>query len=187
MPHGYTGAGDGYTGPGIPDVTQVTNSRQPDTNNYLASNLFQLEITRLPTVTYHCQAANIPTISITPVEQPSIFGTFPKHVGGRYSFEDMSVSFLVDEDMKNWLEVFRWIESLGAMESWDTVIEHRDFFSDIVITVMNSAYKRKYEVRFTNAFPIALSGIDFNSSSVDNEPIVANATFTYDSYNITAL
>ena len=50
MSHGYTGAGDGYTGPGIPDVTQVTNSRQPDTNNYLASNLFQLEITRLPTV-----------------------------------------------------------------------------------------------------------------------------------------
>ena len=35
------GRGVGYTGPGIPDVTRVSNPRQPDTNNYLATNHFQ--------------------------------------------------------------------------------------------------------------------------------------------------
>ena len=177
----------GYTGSGMPDVTQVSNPRQPSTNNYLSSNYFQLEITRLPTVTYHCQTASIPALNLTPAEQPSPFGTYPKLVGGRYSFEDLSVSFMVDEEMKNWLEVFRWLESLGAMESWDTVIDYGDFFSDISLTVMNSAYKRNYEVRFKNAFPTSLTGIEFNSSSMDNETIIASATFTYDSYNITAL
>jgi len=187
MSHGYTGAGHGYTGPDLPDITQVTNPRQPDTNNYLASNYFRLEITRLPTVTYFCQTASIPALNITPAEQPSPFGTYPKVVGGRYSFEDLTVTFIVDEQMKNWLEVFRWMESLGAMENYDTIIKQKDFFSDISLTIMNSAYKGKYEVRFKNAFPISLAGIEFNSSSMDNEPIISSATFTYDSYNITAL
>jgi hypothetical protein len=187
MSHGYTGEAHGFTGTGMPDITRVTNPRQPDTNNYLSSNYFQLEITRLPTVTYFCQTASIPALNITPTDQPAPFGTFPKVVGGRYNFEDLSVSFIVDEQMKNWLEVFRWIESLGAMENWDTVIEQVDFYSDITLTVMNSAYKGKYEVRFKNAFPTSISGIDFNSSSMDNEPIIANVTFSYDSYNITTL
>ena len=55
MPYdgGYTGAIVGYTGPGIPDITRVSNPRQPDNNNYLATNYFKMEITRLPLVTYH--------------------------------------------------------------------------------------------------------------------------------------
>lgn len=177
----------GYTGPGIPDITQVTNPRQPDTNNYLSTNLFQLEITRLPTVTYFCQTVNLPTLTITPVDQPSRFGTYPKEVGGRYSFEDLNVSFIVDENMKNWIEVFRWIESIGVMETEGKTINRADFFSDISLNIMNSAYRDNYRVIFNNAFPISLSGIEFNSTSTDNEPVVATATFTYDSYNISAL
>jgi hypothetical protein len=190
MSHGYTGAGHGYTGPGIPDITRVTDPRQPENNNYLATNFFQLEITRLPLVTYFCQSVNLPSLNLTPVDQPVPFGTFPKRIGGRYNFEDMVVTFLVDEKMKNWIEVFRWMESIGNMEDYTKAIaatETMDFFSNITIRVMNSAYKEQYNIRFNNAFPIALTGIDFSSISTDNEPVVASATFTYDSYNITAL
>jgi hypothetical protein len=184
---GYTGAYPGFTGPGNPDITRVINPRQPSTNNYLASNFFQLEITRLPLVTYFCQSANIPSLNITPAEQPVPFGTFPKRVGGRYNFEDLTVNFIVDEEMKNWLEVFRWMESIGNMEDYKKIIsnsENADFFSHITLIVMNSAYKQKYHVRFNRAFPIALTGIDFTTSSSDTDPIIASATFTYDSYNI---
>ena len=187
---GYTGAYPGFTGPGIPDITRVINPRQPNTNNYLASNYFQLEITRLPLVTYFCQSAGIPALSLTPVDQPVPFGTFPKRIGGRYNFEDLTVNFIVDEEMKNWIEVFRWMESIGNMEDYTKVIdthETTDFFSPITLIVMNSAYKQQYNVVFNNAFPIALTGIDFTSNSNDTEPIIASATFTYDSYNIKAL
>ena len=187
MTQGNTG---GFTGPGIPDVTRVTNPRQPDTNNYLATNFFQLEITRLPTVTYFCQNVGLPSVSVTPVEQPTAVGLFPKFVGGKYNFEDITVSFIVDENMKNWMEVFEWIKDIGTMEGLNNPIDRKqtgDFFSDILLVVTNSVYKPKYHIRFKDAFPIALSGIDFNSALNENEPVIATATFTYTSYNITTL
>ena len=188
-PLGYTGD-TGYTGPGIPDVTRVSNPRQPATNNYLASNHFQLEITRLPTVTYFCQTASIPSLTLTPTEQPTALGLRAKWVGGQYMFEDLTVSFIVDENMKNWIEVFEWMESIGNMEGYNEVIDDRqsvDFFSDILLIITNSTYKPKYYVQFKNAFPTALSAIEFNSTAMETEPIIANATFSYTSYKITAV
>lgn len=192
MPHGNTfahGNTGGFTGPGIPDITRVKNPRQPETNNYLATNYFRLEITRLPTVTYFCQTASLPALTLTPAEQPTAVGLFPKWIGGKYNFEDFTVSFVVDENMKNWLEVFEWMKDIGTMESLTNAIDRKqtqDFFSDILIVVTNSVYKPKYHIRFKDAFPIALSGIDFNSTLTENEPVIATATFTYTSYDISA-
>ena len=187
MNQGNTG---GFTGPGIPDVTRVSNPRQPDTNNYLATNFFQLEITRLPTVTYFCQSVGLPSLNLTPVDQPTSGGLFPKWIGGRYNFEDITVSFIVDENMKNWIEVFEWMKDIGTIDGLNNPISGKqteESFSDILLTITNSVYKPKYYIRFEGAFPIALSGIEFNSALGENEPVVASATFTYTSYDITPL
>ena len=187
---GYTGSYPGYTGEGIPDITRVRSGRQPDTNNYLGVNYFQLEITRTPTVTYFCQTASLPSLTLTPVEQPSTLGLRPKWIGGQYAYEDLQVSFLVDEDMKNWMEVYRWMEEIGNLGDMDNVIageQNMDFFSDITLLVTNSSYKPQYRVQFKKAFPIAISGINFNTASMDTEPILATATFTYDNYTIKTL
>jgi len=185
--NGQTG---GYTGPGIPDVTKVVNPRQPATNNYLASNFFNLEITRLPTVTYFCQSVGIPSLNLTPVDQPTPMGVYPKFIGGRYTFEDLTVNFIVDENMKNWLEVYQWMKEIGNMENTTDVIDGSqtsDFFSDILVVVTNSVYKPNLHIRFIDAFPIALSGFQFNSLATDTEPITASATFSYTLYEIDEL
>tara|TARA_R100000008_G_scaffold80194_1_gene62416 strand:- start:3487 stop:4128 length:642 start_codon:yes stop_codon:yes gene_type:complete len=204
---GYTGEKTGYTGPGIPDITRVTNPRQPDTNNYLSSNYFKLEITRLPLVTYHCQSANLPSLSLTPTEQTNPTGTPIKWVGGRYIWEDFTVSFVVDEDMKNWIEVFEWMEDIAIMTDNKRTMNyelnssgyefHRtgrsspgqlgDYFSNASLIITNSSYKPKLTVHITDMFPTALSGIQFNSTNSDNEPIIATATFAYTYYTINRL
>ena len=187
---GYTGEKAGYTGPGIPDVSQVTNPRQPDTNNYLSNNLFKLEITRLPTVTYFCQTASIPSLTLSPVEQPTAYGVRPKWIGGQYSFEDLNVSFLVDENMKNWIEVYEWMRSIGNMEKYSDSIyrsQTGDYFSDITLTITNSAYKPTHTITFVDAYPIGLSSLDFNSTSNENEPLAVNVTFSYTLYKIKTL
>lgn len=193
----YTGEYAGYSGPGIPDITRVTDNRQPDTNNYLSTNYFKLEITRLPLVTYHCQMVNLPSLSLTPTEQGSRVGTPIKWIGGRYNFEDLSVSFLVDEDMKNWIEVFEWMESIGVLSDSKNTINYKmvgkpvgqldDYFSDAYLAITNSSYKPKIQVRIHGMFPISLTGIQFNSTSTDNEPVVATATFAYTYYTVESL
>tara|TARA_Y100000296_G_scaffold21370_1_gene25303 strand:- start:261 stop:884 length:624 start_codon:yes stop_codon:yes gene_type:complete len=198
---GYTGEKVGYTGPGIPDITRVSNPRQPDTNNYLSSNYFKLEITRLPLVTYHCQSANLPSLTLTPAEQGNPTGTNIKWIGGRYMWEDFTVSFVVDEDMKNWIEVFEWMEDIAIMTDVKNTMNNvypnttkrqnsgqlDDYFSNAQLIITNSSYKPKLIASITDMFPTSLSGIQFNSTNTDNEPVIATATFAYTYYTINRL
>ena len=190
----------GYTGPGIPDITRVSDPRQPDTNNYLSTNYFKFEITRLPLVTYYCQQANLPSISLTPTEQSGPFGTTSKWIGGKYTWEELNVSFIVDENMKNWIEVFEWIKEIGTMTDFTSNItaqqslrpsasisQFEDYFSDAKILITNSSYKSKLVVNLVDIFPISLSGIQFNSTNTDNEPAIANVSFAYTYYTINRL
>ena len=190
-------AHDGYTGPGIPDITRVSDPRQPDTNNYLATNYFKLEITRLPLLTYHCQAVNLPTLSLSHTEQGTSTGTPVKWIGGRYNWEELNVTFLVDEDMKNWLEVFEWMKEIAIMTDVRNTMNYTipgkpsgqidDYFSNAQLAITNSSYKPKLIVDLVDIFPISLSGIPFNSANTDNEPATATATFAYTYYTINRL
>jgi hypothetical protein len=187
----------GYTGPGIPDVTRVTNPRQPDTNNYLATNYFKLEISRLPLLTYHCQSVNLPTLSLSHTEQGTSTGTPVKWIGGRYTWEELNVTFMVDEDMKNWLEVFEWMEEIAIMTDVKNTMNRKmlgktsgqldDYFSNAQLAITNSSYKPKVIVNLIDIFPISLTGIPFTSTSMDNEPVTATATFAYTYYTIDRL
>jgi hypothetical protein len=194
---GYTGEIVGYTGPGIPDVTRVTDPRQPDTNNYLSTNYFKLEITRLPLLTYYCQSVNLPSLSLTSAEQGTSTGTTVKWIGGRYTWEELNVTFLIDEDMKNWLEIFEWMEEIAVMTDVKNTMNSKmigksgwqidDYFSNAQLAITNSSYKPKLIVDIIDIFPISLSGIPFNSTNTDNEPATGTVTFAYTYYNINRL
>jgi len=107
------------------------------------------------------------------------------------------VSFLVDEDMKNWIEVFEWMKSIGLMiDSKDTLNyktpgrpsgQFEDYFSDAYLAITNSSYKPKIQVRIHEMFPTSLTGIQFNTTNSDNEPVIATATFAYTYYTIESL
>ena len=154
----------------------VPNISQPDTNNYLATNFFDLVIADIPLVTYACQSVNLPSLSIIPQELPSPqFGVPYKIPIGRYSYENMSISFIVDSKMDNWLQVYNWLQQLSTPEDYTTVIDHEDKFSDGTLTIMNGSYNPIKEIKLNNMFPIGLSGIQFSTVVVDTEPVIATA------------
>tara|TARA_R110002012_G_scaffold204050_1_gene373601 strand:- start:6522 stop:6905 length:384 start_codon:yes stop_codon:yes gene_type:complete len=107
-----------------------------------------------------------------------------KNPVGRYSYEQMTVSFIVDEEMKNWREIHDWMRTLSAAEDCTEVIPHKERFDTATIMIMNSAYKPNVRVTLKEVFPVGISGIQFSSVSVDNEPVVATATFAYTSYEV---
>ena len=39
--------------------------------------------------------------------------------GDEVQFEEMSISFIIDENMKNWLSIYDWIIGLGAPHKED--------------------------------------------------------------------
>ena len=163
---------------------QSANLKQPVTDNYLMNNSFKLNIERIPHVSYFCQRANIPNISFNIVEQPTPYGVKVYKSGSSYDYSELEISFVVDEKMKNWLEIYHWMRSLSNAEDGDEFIPFHQHTSSGEIIVITSAYRPILAVTFEDLFPINLSGIDFDSTTTETEAVIASATFRYRSYTI---
>ena len=157
----------------------------PNTNNYLANNRFHFFLRRCPNLTYFCQRANIPSISFGISLQSNPTGIAPiRRPGTAYTIEDMTIGFLVDEHMKNWIEIYNWMKSIGIYTSHNELLKEDDKISDAYMLITNSAYVPIIKVIFHNIFPTVLTGVDFDSTLTDTDPILANVTFAFTHYEI---
>ena len=186
-------------------------SRQPTKQDYASPTQFKFQITKLPKVEYFCTAANIPGISIPSPLQPTPLADIPLP-GDTISFDDLSVSFLVDENLENYREIHGWMYGIGfpisRTQFGDLVDAGKDrfptlgkdslktdpgkvkygakplgpIFSDATLNVLTSKNNANIEVRFSDVFPTALSGLDFNQQADDVNYLSATVTFKYKIY-----
>ena len=162
------------------------NPTIPDTNNYLASNFFRFTLPRVSTLTYFAQSVSMPGIQLSPVEMTNTLGRANQFVGGRFDHEPLVVQFIVDEETLNYQEIFNWMKKIANYDNDTNIIaiDQKDkFVSDANIFLTNSAFQEKRVVVFKNAYPIALSGIQFSSTLNDNEPIIASVTLNFETYS----
>ena len=87
------------------------NDRTPSNTNMLLSTGFRFLLTRTPNITYYCQSANLPDVNLGEMEQPTRFIPV-KHPGNSFTYGDLELGFIVDEDMENWREIHDWMRSL---------------------------------------------------------------------------
>jgi len=172
---------------GINSHYETANNRQPVTDNYLNNNSFRFSIERTPTITYFCQKANIPSLSFGYVEQPTKYGAKLQLAGTLYDFETLEVSFIVDENLKNYMEIYDWIQSMGNMEDSSKYVDSNRHTTTATILVLSSAYRPIYSVNFEGVFPITLGSIDFDSSVAETEPVIVSTTFQYRTFDITPI
>ena len=186
-------------------------SRQPTKQDYASPTQFKFQITKLPKVEYFCTAANIPGISIPSPSQPTPLADIPLP-GDTISFDDLSVTFMVDENLENYREIHGWMYGIGfpisRTQFGDLVDAGKDrfptigkdslktdpgkvkygakplgpIFSDATLNVLTSKNNANIEVRFSDVFPTALSGLDFNQQADDVNYLSATVTFKYKVY-----
>ena len=176
--------------------------KQIANRNYMSPVGFKLVLTKTPKVDFLCQSANIPSISMGTAIQPSYLKDIPVP-GDKVLYDDLTVSFLVDEKMENYLAIHKWITGLGYPESrgqydqlrkddnrTDRIIgddgDPRYFeFSDATLQVLSSNYRPSVLINFKDAFPISLSTLDFDVTTRDYNYFTAEVTFKYTIFNIT--
>ena len=176
--------------------------KQIANRNYMSPVGFKLILTKTPKVDFLCQSANIPQISMGTAIQPSYLKDIPVP-GDKVLYDDLTVSFLVDEKMENYLAIHKWITGLGYPESlgqYDQLKKDdkrtnrivgddgdpRYFeFSDATLQVLSSNYKPSVLINFKDAFPISLSTLEFDVTTRDYNFFTAQVTFKYTIYNIT--
>jgi len=170
----------------------AASNKTPDNLNYLSNISFRLTMEDSPNLTWFCQAASIPGVSIDPLEVPTPHATVP-FGGNKVSFEELTVRFIVDEHLKNWTEIYDRIIAMGLAEGHEkykklqgnTLMNPRGgAFSTIVLTILTSGMNPQMEFHFYDAFPITLSALDFDSSVADVEYFQATASFRYVNYEV---
>ena len=163
---------------------QVTNK------NFLSPINFKFALKRAPHVNFFVQKVNLPGLSLPDIDinNPLIRVPYP---GEHLLYEELDLSFKVDEDLKNYMEIHEWLRALGkrTYEEYRTLAGKAQttgdsIRSDMTLTVLTSNRNANYSITFKDAFPIKLSGIDFNVTSTDIDYVQALATFRYVTYDI---
>jgi len=151
---------------------------QPENVNYLGEVNFKFEIRKLPNVTYFTQAVSLPGVTLTPLEMERPLRT-PVGVGhSTLQYEELTISFIVDEYMYNYQEIFDWMiqTSTGTLDP-----------SDAVLTILTSNMNPQLEVHFERCYPVSLGALEFSSAGTETEYFLAAATFRYLQFRFTNL
>ena len=168
--------------------------------NFLSPIGFKFSLKRSPGVAYFCNEANIPDMSLSIAEQPTYLRNIPLP-GDKIEFGDLSLRFMVDEDLTNYMEIQNWIRGLGYPESISQYSEledkayikqtfgnkRQDVYSDGTLQILSNNLVPKFQVLFDDLFPYSLSTVTFDATDTDIEYFTAEVSFKYTIYNLTDL
>lgn len=162
--------------------------------NFLPIVGFKFGVKKLPTTNFFVQSVNIPGVELGFTELPTPFIKYPIP-GDHIKYRDLTVTFRVDEDMKNYLEIYNWIIQLGFPDSFDQykLIESKSATtgegktSDGVLIAQNSARSPNMEITFVDMFPRSLSDIVFDSRDTSLQYAEATAVFKFRKLQIKSL
>ena len=170
----------------------AASNKVPDNLNYLSNISFRLMIEDTPHLTWFCQSVNVPGVAIEAIEMVNPFANIP-YAGSNVTFEELSVTFIVDEHLKNWIEIYDRVIALGLGEGTEKyrllkgtsdLTPRGGTVSTIVLSILTSGMNPQMEFHFNEAFPISISSLEFNSSATDVEYFTATAGFRYTNYEI---
>lgn len=154
---------------------------QPTNRNYLIPVGFRLKLELFEGVDFFCQRANLPDITMPFTEVPTRFRSFPIAPGGGVSYGDLNLTFIIDEDLKNYLSIHKWIRKNGGSEEHNsTELE----YSKGQLMIVTSNYNPAFFIDYENLFPISLTPISFDATVNDIEYFTAEATFKFTNYTI---
>lgn len=170
--------------------------KTPINQNQLQATKFQLIFPRISTAEYFCQSVNLPGISAEPIQQTTTFVPLYRP-GNKTSYNSFVMSFIVDEDLAGYRLIHDWIRGYSFPTDFS---EYRKLkrsnsdmgtappqYSDATLTILSALNNSKIRINFIEIFPVGLSDINFETTSSANSPIVAQATFKYQYYNIEIL
>jgi len=157
--------------------------------NYLSPIEFRFVIQRLPHVTFFTQNLSLPGVSLNPIEQPTPFKKL-YHTGDSLTYDRLSVSFRVDENMKNYIELYNWMVGMtfpDNFEQFANLDESQDgLYSDASVLIMSNSKNPNVTYKFKNIFPESITNIDMDTTQGDIDYVIATCSFVVESYTITA-
>jgi len=161
---------------------------QPTNTSFLSPIGFKFQLNNFPEVNYFVQSASLPGISISAIDVPTQLKAVAV-AGDEVTFEELSIKFIVDENMKNWLSIYDWIIGLGfpteeGQKKYKKLSENSELTTDATLTVLTGNMNPQLNFVFKECFPLSLTSIAFDSGGTDIDYVTADVSFRYDVYTV---
>jgi len=173
--------------------SMTATNRNPTNPNFLHPNKFQLNFSRAPNIQYFCQSVSIPGISLSeaPITNPFVDIYVP---GEKAIYDLLNITFIVDEDLKGWLEIHDWIRAMTKVKEF---AEYRNLsvlnpnqsvgqpqYSDGMVTLLTSKNNPNIAFKFYDLFPTTISTFVVSSADTPETIITADASFRFSYYDV---
>ncbi|SVB61523.1 uncharacterized protein METZ01_LOCUS214377 [marine metagenome] len=174
------------------------STQQPTVFDYATGTQWRLAFNRIPKTTWFCTTANLPGVTLGEAQYPTPMSDM-FITGDKLTFETLNITFIVDEELQNYRELWDWITGIGfpvSHSEWETTLtkgdgavrsfgtskstyEESNLYSDATLIVYNSKNIPKVDIKFKNMFPTSLSSLEYSQELTDVEYLKASATFRY--------
>ena len=185
-------------------------TRQPTNLDFASPSQFRFNLLKIPNVEYFVTGVNLPGISFGGDATINTRFTSIHFMGDNLQFEDLSLTFLVNEALENYREIHDWmtgigfpkdnqqyIEAINTEQEMNPILSKVDnakaagkpsvLMSDATLTMLTNKNNPNLRVNFKNCFPTSLSGLDYTTQGTDTEQLSATVTFKYDIYEFQVL
>ena len=194
-------------------ATSKTIDRQPTKLDYASPTQFRFGINQLPKVEFFTVAATVPSITMGDAIFPTPFKDIPV-MGDKLTYENLSISFIVDEYLENYISLHEWMTAIGFPKSRTQFKDFRAntsnvaqatqgtsqdigdvqpstpanaLFSDAYLMILSNKNNPIVEITFHNMYPVSLGALEYSQGAADVEYITVSADFAYQIYEIKTL
>ena len=146
-----------------------------DNQNFLGNLAFKIVIEgdEFANVEYFITNVDLPGLTLG--ESASPFRNEEGYFNGdTINYDPLTVSFAIDEEMKNYEEIYNWI-----MANREGIK-----FKDITLSILNSHNTTNRQFKFISCFPTNLPSLSFDLRATDVAYQQASVTFRYDRFEM---
>lgn len=169
----------------------------PSNVDLLQSTKFHVVFDRLPGITFFCQSANLPGISLTEIPIPTPFVELYAP-GEKAIYDTFNITFLVDENLRAWTELHDWIRGITFPTNFEeytnlarssrtanirALPDRPPPYSDGIMTVYTNKNNPQFRVKLIDMFPTSVGSLVFSVSDTAENIVTADATFRFSYFN----
>ena len=188
-------------------------ARQPEIFDYSQQNQFKVYLPIFPTTEWFVIRCTVPGISLGQAQVPTPL-TNVQFVGDKVEFSPFDMTFIVDEKLENYQEMYQWVKNIGfpsrhsqfmATERPDGInIERkgnlpprdratttttanrsdRNLYTDIAMTILSSKNNPVAQVSMYDAFPVSLSAIEYSQQESDTVYATCDVSFAFTWFDV---
>tara|TARA_B110000503_G_C7075004_1_gene382529 strand:- start:696 stop:1211 length:516 start_codon:yes stop_codon:yes gene_type:complete len=137
---------------------------------------FRLVIDSLkyPNAQFMVQQVALPDISVEAATYSTPFRDIGMS-GGKVNYGELSLTFLIDEQLTNYQEIHDWLFGLVSEQDSKSLKKNRD----LTLMVLSSANNVIKQIQFVDAYPTTLGSLPFDVTQTDIEYLTATVSFGY--------